>query len=111
MMSRRSRRLVQQSRCFAIPSDDEIQLWNWQTGESVGMMTGRTARPSAKMLISFDGGSSCEGDPRDRTAIFSPEGRYLIIASMRPDIELWNIETRQLEGHFEGHTGNWLEKV
>ena len=94
---------------FAIPAEDAIHLWNWKTGESLGRMTG-TRRPLQPCHF-FDGGSSCEGDPRDRTAIFSPEGRYLIIASMRPDIELWNIETRQLEGHFEGHTGNWVEKV
>ena len=94
---------------FAIPSENAIHLWNWQTGESLGRMTG-TRRPLQSCHF-FEGGSSCEGDPRDRTAIFSPEGRYLIIASMRPDIELWNIETRQLEGHFEGHTGNWVEKV
>ena len=94
---------------FAIPSEDAIHLWNWKTGEPLGRMTG-TRRPLQPCHF-FEGGSSCEGDPRDRTAIFSPEGRYLIIASMRPDIELWNIKTRQLEGHFEGHTGNWVEKV
>ena len=94
---------------FAIPSEDGIHLWNWQTGEYLGRMIG--ARRPLKSCYFFDGGSSCEGNPRDRTAIFSPEGRYLIVASMRPDIELWNVETRQLEGHFEGHTGNWVEKV
>ena len=94
---------------FAIPSEDAIHLWNWKTGEPLGRMTG-TRRPLQSCHF-FDGGSSCEGDPRDRIAIFSPEGRYLVIASQRSDIELWNIETRQLEGHFEGHTGNWVEKV
>ena len=94
---------------FAIPSEDGIHLWDWQTSEYLGRMIG--ARRPLQSCYFFDGGSSCEGDPRDRTAIFSPEGRYLIVASMRPDIELWNIETRQLEGHFEGHTGNWVEKV
>ncbi len=94
---------------FAIPSEDGIHLWDWQTGEYLGRMIG--ARRPLKSCYFFDGGSSCEGDPRDRTAIFSPDGRYLIVASMRPDIELWNIEARRLEGHFEGHTGNWVEKV
>ena len=94
---------------FAIPSEDGIHLWDWQTGEYLGRMIG--ARRPLKSCYFFDGGSSCEGNPRDRTAIFSPDGRYLIIAAMRPDIELWNVETRQLEGHFEGHTGNWVEKV
>ena len=94
---------------FAIPSEDGIHLWDWQTGEYLGRMIG--ARRPLQSCYFFDGGSSCKGDPRDRTAIFSPDGRYLIVASMRPDIELWNIETRQLEGHFEEHTGNWVEKV
>ncbi len=94
---------------FAISSEDGIHLWDWQTGEYLGRMIG--ARRPLKSCYFFDGGSSCEGDPRDRTAIFSPDGRYLIVASMRPDIELWNVETRQLEAHFEGHTGNWVEKV
>lgn len=94
---------------FAIPSEDGIHLWDWQTGEYLGRMIG--ARRPLKSCYFFDGGSSCEGNPRDRTAIFSPDGRYLIVAAMRPDIELWNVETRQLEGHFEGHTGNWVEKA
>ena len=98
---------------FAIPSVDGIHLWNWQTGEYLGKMIG--ARRPLKSCYYYDSGeiseSSCTSGLRDRTAIFSPDGRYLIIASMRPDIELWNIETRRLEGHFEGHTGNWVEDV
>ena len=94
---------------FAIPSNDGIHLWNWQTGEYLGRMIG--ARRPLKSCYYFENGSSCTSLLRDRTAIFSPDGRYLIVASMRPDIELWNIETRRLEGHFEGHTGNWVEDV
>ncbi|MDE0682420.1 MAG: T9SS type A sorting domain-containing protein [Candidatus Poribacteria bacterium] len=94
---------------FAIPSDDGVHLWNWQTGEFLGRMIG--ARRPLKSCYYYDNGSSCTSGLRDRTATFSPDGRYLIVASMRPDIELWNIETRQLEGHFEGHTGNWVEDV
>ena len=94
---------------FAIPSNDGIHLWNWQTGEYLGRMIGE--RRPLKSCYYFDNGSSCTSHPRDRTVIFSPDGRYLIVASMRPDIELWNIETRRLETHFEGHTGNWVEDV
>lgn len=94
---------------FAIPSNDGIHLWNWQTGEYLGRMIG--ARRPLKSCYYFENGSSCTSRLRDRTAIFSPDGRYLIIASMRPDIELWNIEARRLETHFEGHTGNWVEDV
>ena len=94
---------------FAIPAKDGIHLWNWQTGESLGRMIG--ARHPLKSCYYYDSGSSCTSQPRDRTTVFSPDGRYLIIASMRPDIELWDIETRRLEGHFEGHLGNWVEDV
>ncbi len=94
---------------LAISSDDEIQLWNWQTGESVGMMTGER-RPSER-CYSFDSGRTCIFPSQDSASVFSPDGRYLIVASRRPDIELWNVETRRLVGHFEGHTGNWVEGV
>ena len=94
---------------FAILSNDGVHLWNWQTGESLGRMIG--ARRPLKTCYYFANGSSCTSQLRDCTAIFSPDGHSLIVASMRPDIELWNIETRQLEGHFEGHTGNWVEDV
>ena len=94
---------------FAIPSNDGIHLWNWQTGEYLGRMIG--ARRPLKSCYYYDNGSSCTSRLGDRTAIFSPDGRSLIVASMRPDIEFWNIETRRLEGHFEGHTGNWVEDV
>ena len=95
---------------FAISSNDGIHLWNWQTGEYFGKMIG-ARRPLKSCYYYDDGGSWCTSRLRDRTAIFSPDGRYLIVASMRPDIELWNIQMRRLEGHFEGHTGNWVEDV
>ena len=94
---------------LAIPSEEGVHLWNWQTGESLGRMRG-TRRPLQNCYF-FDGGRTCTSSRRDHSAVFSPDGRYLIIASKRPDIEVWNIETRQLEGHFEGHIGNWVEKA
>ena len=58
-----------------------------------------------------DTGRRCAGSPRDHALVFSPDGHYLIVASQRPDVELWNVKTRSLEGHFEGHTGDWVENV
>ena len=55
------------------------------------------------------GGRACSFFPRDHASVFTPDGRYLIVASARPDLELWNVTTRRLEGHFEGHTGAWVE--
>ena len=95
---------------LAISIDDEIYLWNWQTGENLGMMIGE--RRQADTCYYVNGRRrTCWSPIHDFASVFSSDGRYLIVASMRPDIELWNVETRQLEGHFEGHTGNWVDGV
>ena len=41
---------------------------------------------------------------------FSPDGRFLVIGSKRPDAEIWEMETRQIVGHLEGH-GGWVSAV
>ena len=94
---------------LAISFENEIHLWNWQTGESLGVMIGER-RPSETCYY-FNNGSTCTSNAQDHASVFSPDSRYLIVVSTRPDIELWNIKTRRLEGHFEGHTGNWVEDV
>ena len=93
---------------FAISFNDEIHLWNWQIGAFRGKMIGQR-RPWERCHSSIGGGRTCTSLPGDRASAFSPDGRYLIVASNRPDVELWNVKTRRLEGHFEGHTGNWIE--
>ncbi len=94
--------------------DNEIYLWNWQTGELVGTMAGnRRKREPCYVAKDSDGTGTtkyCSDSSTDDMA-FTPDGKYLIVASKRPDIEVWNIETRQLIGHFEGHTGNWVDGV
>lgn len=95
---------------LALSIDDEIYLWNWQTGENLGMMIGER-RPSDTCYYVNGRWRSCLSPARDYALVFSPDGGYLIVASMRPDIELWNVETRELEGHLEGHTGNWVDGV
>ena len=94
---------------FATSYNDEIHLWNWRTGEHVGTMAG-VRRPSKQCHSRIGYGITCGTFPRDNALIFSPDGRYLIVASRRPDIELWNVETRRLDAHFEGHTG-WVNNV
>ena len=94
---------------FAISFNDEIHLWNWQIGAFRGKMIGQ--RRPWERCDSKRGGITCSSRPRDHASVFTPEGRYLIVTSVRPDVELWNVKTRQLEGHFEGHTGNWVEGI
>ena len=92
---------------FAISFNDEIHLWNWQIGAFRGKMIGQR-RPWKQCHFSSSG-RTCSFFPRDHASVFTPDGRYLIVASTRPDLELWNVKTRRLEGHFEGHTGTWVE--
>ena len=95
---------------FAISFNDEIHLWNWQIEAFRGKMIGQR-RPWERCHSSGDGGTTCSSRPRDHASVFTPDGRYLIVTSARPGIELWDVKTRQLERHFEGHTGNWVEGV
>lgn len=94
---------------FAASIEDEIHLWNWQTGESAGKMLGER-RPWFEGNLRV-GTYRYARSPGDHASVFSPDGRYLIVASQRPDIELWNVETRRLESHFEGHAANWIDGV
>ena len=67
---------------LATYSKGEVHLWNWQTGELIATMTRVDALPI-------------------RAIVFSADGHHLMIASVRPDVELWNVETRRLNGRFE----------
>jgi WD40 repeat protein len=100
---------------FAAIYKNEIYLWNWQTGELVGTMAGnRRKRESCYVVKELNGNGIskyCSGSETDDDMVFTPDGKHLIVASKRPDIELWNVGTRELVGHFEGHTGNWVDGV
>ncbi len=91
---------------LATVSNRSMELWNWQTGEHIGSMIGE--RRPIRFCYVRENGRTCHGTD-EIIAEFTPDGKYLIVASHRPDIELWNIEKRELEGHFEGHVGNWVE--
>ena len=95
---------------LAVSTYEKIYLWNWQTGENIGMMKG-DRRPSDSCYYVGERWRHCHSPARDLSMVFSPNGRYLIVASMRPDIEYWDIETHQLVGHIEGHSGNWVNGV
>ncbi|MYF54790.1 T9SS type A sorting domain-containing protein [Candidatus Poribacteria bacterium] len=86
----------------------EIYLWNWETGVSLGKMVG-ARRPLEYCYVS-ENHRSCSRSTHSKS-VFTADGKFLIVASQRPDIEVWNVETRELVGHFEGHTGDWVEGV
>ncbi len=85
---------------------NEIHLWNWETGEHLGKMIGER-RPLEFCNVRENGGTC--GGAGYSSSVFTLDGKYLVVASRRPDIEVWNIETRQLIGHLEGHTGSWVD--
>ena len=95
---------------LAVSFEDNISLWNWQTGDLIARMRGER-RPWKQCHTFSEGGRVCSHYRRDNAMVFTPDGRSLIVASERPDVELWNVETYRLEAHFEGHTGNWVEDV
>ncbi len=65
----------------------QIHIWNWQSGEHIGSMSGN-------LYI--------------KTVSFAPDGKHLIAASTQPHIEVWNVETRERIEHFKGYTGIWF---
>ena len=93
---------------LAISAKSGFHLWNWQTGELIGTMIGER-RPKEFCYIR-ENGRTCGGSYQDEW-VFTPNGKHLVVSSRRPDIELWNVETRELEAHFEGHAGNWVEGI
>ena len=95
---------------LALSFNDEIHLWNWHIGAFRGKMLGERRRFN-RCHSSRGGGTTCTSIARDYASVFSRDGHYLMVASNRSDVELWNVKTRQLEGHFQGHTGAWVEDV
>ena len=77
---------------LAIYFKADIDLWNWQTGEHIATIT-RADFPALDAIV------------------FSADGRHLIVASVRPDIELWDVEMLRFEGHFDGHIRDKIGKV
>lgn len=77
---------------LAIYFKADIDLWNWQTGEHIATIT-RADFPALDAIV------------------FSADGRYLIVVSVRPDIEVWDVEMLCFEGHFDGHIRDKIGKV
>ena len=90
---------------LAAAQDDEISIWNWQTGEKIGKMIGERL-PTERCNI-----STCRSPPRTFDMVFSQDGQFLFVGSMRPKIEIWHVESRQLVGYVGEHIGNWVEGI
>ena len=96
---------------------DEIFLLDWKAGEWVGRLEDER-RPinecysrSGNHWWGSWGSSSCDDHaPYVFSIAFSPDDRFLAVGSKRPDVEIWDLETRKLVGHLEGHDG-WVTKV
>ena len=92
---------------------DQITLWNSETGESLGRLQDKR-RPIQWCYRRSGQGWSSESCTRIAPHVFSmaisPDGRFLVVGSKRPDAEIWNLQTRRLVGHLEGH-GGWVSDV
>ena len=97
---------------IAVTYRDQVDLWNWKDNDYLGEMTGE--RRPAKSCYSYSDsggyGQSCLSPPGVRSLVFSPDGNSLVVGSQRPDAEIWDVSTRKLVGHLEGHV-DWVTHV
>ena len=93
---------------IAVTYRDQIHLWNWENNDYLGEMTGER-RPSNN-CYSWGSGSHCSGPAGVLSLAFSPDGNFLVVGSQRPDAEIWDVFTRKLVGHLEGHV-DWVTYV
>ncbi len=94
---------------LAVTYRDQIHLWNWENNDYFGEMTGER-RPAKNCYSWGSSGRHCSGPSRVLSLAFSPDGHSLIVGSHRPDAEIWNVSTRKLVGHLEGHV-DWVTHV
>lgn len=97
---------------LAVTDSDQIDLWNWKDNDYLGEMTGER-RPSNNCYSYSDdwgSGSHCSGPAGVLSLAFSPDGNSLVVGSQRPDAEIWDVSTRKLVGHLEGHI-DWVTHV
>ncbi|MDE0044010.1 MAG: WD40 repeat domain-containing protein, partial [Candidatus Poribacteria bacterium] len=92
---------------------DQIDLWKWDTGELMGRL--EDGRRRIQNCYSRTGtnwrSTSCTYPAsHDFSMALSPDDRLLVVGSHRPDAEIWNLETRRLVGHLEGHR-DWVTDV
>ena len=94
---------------LAVTYRDQVDLWNWKDNDYLGEMTGER-RPAKNCYSWGSSGGHCSGPPRALSLAFSPDGHSLVVGSQRPDAEIWDIFTRKLVGHLEGHV-DWVTYV
>ena len=97
---------------LAVTSRDQIHLWNWDHNDYLGEMTGERRPSNSCYSYSDDGGSGshCSGPAGALSLDFSPDGNFLAVGSQRPDAEIWDVSTRKLVGHLEGHV-DWVTQI
>ncbi len=96
---------------------DEIFLLDWKAGEWVGRLEDKRRpihecyrRSGSNWSGSWSSSTCYDHSPFVFSIAFSPDDRFLVVGSRRPDAEIWDLETRKLIGHLEGHDG-WVTKV
>ena len=97
---------------LAVTYGDQIYLWNWEDNDLLGEMKGERQPSNSCYSRSDDGGSgtSCSGPAGALSLAFSPDGNFLAVGSQRPGAEIWDVSTRKLVGHLEGHV-DWVTHI
>ena len=92
---------------------DQLTLWNWETGEPIGRLEDER-RPIQRCYTrsgtNWSSTSCRNGGQRIYSIAVSPDDRLLAVGSQRPDVEIWDLETRRLVGHLEGHS-DWVTYI
>ena len=93
---------------LAVTDRDQIHLWNWKDNKYLGELMGE--RQIAKNCYNRASSQTCLSPPSVHSLVFSPDDRFLVVGSHRPDAEIWEVSTRKLVGHLEGHA-DWSTHV
>ena len=97
---------------LAVTYRDQIHLWNWEDNDLLGEIKGERRPSNICYSYSDDwgSGSRCSGPAGALSLAFSPDGNFLAVGSQRPGAEIWDVFTRKLVGHLEGHV-DWVTHI
>ena len=94
-------------------SGEDWQNTSYTTTTATGTNAGNSSSASGSWSDSGEArhSRSCRNlAPFILSMAFSPDGRFLVVGSKRPDAEIWDMETLQLVGHLKGQ-GGWFSDV
>jgi WD40 repeat protein len=97
-------------------ADQQVKLWNAETGEIIKSLTGwtrevtsvsflspateQTAASGGDLTLRIDGAVIGKGDQFLHTMVTSPNGKWLLSGDEKGNLQLWSVDSRKLEMTF-----------